>query len=1199
MKKIYLLIAVFFSLVSFGQDTDQNYSKKVSYKQPTTTSVSNPDITVAKVEVTYYDGLGRPIQQIAHKQSNSGNDIITHMEYDSFGRQTKEYLPYPTSAPSLGYNDIMSVASDLNSFYSSYNGGTSNPFSEKEIEASPLDRIFKQAAPGDDWALGLGKEIKFDYKSNESNEVKHFSVETSWNTTLGRYDIQIVEGENYLPNKLYKTITKDENWVSGKNHTTEEFKNKEGQVVLKRTYADIGSTSEVKHDTYYVYDDYGNLTYVIPPLAPSVGLTQTVLDELCYQYIYDYRNRLIEKKLPGKDWEYIVYNAQNMVVATGPVYNPWGENYPTEKGWLITKYDVFGRVVYTGYYFGRLVSETERANYQNQQTGLTEFAEEVNSPSFIYDDILLGYTNEVEPTRFYRVLSINYYDNYSNPYAPTTLPSDVLGQNLAEYVRALPTGNWTRVLDNSSNTTAEISYTIYDDKYRPIRTHTSNYLGGYTQVDTNLDWSGKVLETHTFHKYDAMTAEIQVIDRFTYSPQDRLTIQTQEVVGHHTEELIVKNTYDELGQLISKNVGGEDTTGALGLQKVDYSYNIRGWLKKINNINDIISENDLFAFDISYNDPDTATPLFNGNISETQWITNSDGVLRKYNYTYDQLNRLLRADYGRPDTGTIPNNYLEELTYDKNGNILTLNRHGDRDSDGLVPLQEIDNLVYTYHPDKKNQLMKVFDSTNLSLGFKDDSDGVTDATDDYSYDGNGNMISDENKGITSILYNHLNLPISVEFVGTAKSISYLYNANGQKINKTINSGAPLYTITNTDYMQGGFQYKGSDLQFFPHPEGYVNITDNKGINSFNYVYNYTDHLGNIRLSYGYDPDTETLKIIEENHYYPFGLKHTNYNSDQLLYMKTSSGGTALRRPAPTTPVEPSYKYKYNGFEYQDELGLNMYDYGARNYDPALGRWMNVDPLAETSRRFSPYAYALNNPLVFIDPDGMQADWIRNVGEGGSITYTAEEGDSAWSLYQQHGKTDGFSASQANEMVEAQLGENYTGEDGQLKSNVEVGDAVTVYSDVQSSPAKESSEGNATKNSEGNDSKMTKADVILTITGDKAFADNMNYALNELGARSVGEAGIYALWREKSQSGGIIWDAGGVDDILDGVKGSAKSTRRATKANVKTSKTKPSTSKTVTVSGVAKEVKTGPRGGKYYINKAGKKTYLNRDGTKRK
>ncbi|WP_299118193.1 hypothetical protein, partial [uncultured Winogradskyella sp.] len=99
----------------------------------------------------------------------------------------------------------------------------------------------------------------------------------------------------------------DENHTSGNNHSTEEFKDAEGRVILKRTY-----NAGVKHDTYYVYDDYGNLTYVLPPLMDADTETlvnvQASLDELGYQYVYDYRNRLVEKKIPGKGWEYIVYN---------------------------------------------------------------------------------------------------------------------------------------------------------------------------------------------------------------------------------------------------------------------------------------------------------------------------------------------------------------------------------------------------------------------------------------------------------------------------------------------------------------------------------------------------------------------------------------------------------------------------------------------------------------------------------------------------------------------------------------------------------------------------------------------------------------------------------------------------------------------------------------------------------------------------
>ena len=237
-------------------------------------------------------------------------------------------------------------------------------------------------------AYSSGDDSKFQYLSNSVVDgVKKFTVESALNPAYERFDNPFPQISTYSANKLYKTITKDENWKSGKNHTTEEFKNNEGQVILKRTYSDIGGQTEVPHDTYYVYDQYGNLTFVIPPLAASEDLTQIVLDDLCYQYRYDYRNRLIEKKLPGKDWEYIVYNTQNMVVATGPAYNPWGENYPSEKGWLITKYDAFGRVVYTGWYTGYGVNSTERAKYQSDQNGIVTLRWKAN-----HEKDFLGYS---------------------------------------------------------------------------------------------------------------------------------------------------------------------------------------------------------------------------------------------------------------------------------------------------------------------------------------------------------------------------------------------------------------------------------------------------------------------------------------------------------------------------------------------------------------------------------------------------------------------------------------------------------------------------------------------------------------------------------------------------------------------------------------------------------------------------------------
>ncbi len=229
------------------------------------------------------------------------------------------------------------------------------------------------------------------------------------------------------------------------------------------------------------------------------------------------------------------------------------------------------------------------------------------------------------------------------------------------------------------------------------------------------------------------------------------------------------------------------------------------------------------------------------------------------------------------------------------------------------------------------------------------------------------MTSDLNKGITSITYNHLNLPTQVYWAAD-KKIDYLYNAAGQKLKKTVRDGGTIKTV---DYLDG-FQYAGGILQFFPHGEGYVKATQ---INesptnpdyAFNFVFNYTDHLGNVRLSFSKDPVTYQLKIMEENHYYPFGLKHSVYSGSLRDYKEDPAGpgGTIL-----TNVTQTAYQYKYNGKELQDELGLNMYDMDMRQYDPAIGRWVVLDPVIHHS--MSPYNAFDNNPVFWADPSGADA-----------------------------------------------------------------------------------------------------------------------------------------------------------------------------------------------------------------------------------
>ncbi|WP_282086929.1 N-acetylmuramoyl-L-alanine amidase [Aquimarina algiphila] len=902
--------------------------------------------------VTYYDGLGRPIQQRAIAASPGEKDIVTHMQYDAYGRQAKQHLPFEANN-TVGSYKTVDVNTDINAYYKNTysddfpgittNLGDVNAYSESVFEASPLNRVTEQGAPGKAWKADPNSDtdhtIKFDWGTNVTNEVVNFTVTFTGGDTEKP---ELVQDNYYAVDQLYVTITKDENWTpaDGDLHTTKEYKDKQGRVILKRTYNNSSTSSGgggaagrgQAHDTYYVYDSYGNLTYVIPPKVTTVdGVSNTELAELCYQYTYDYRNRLIEKKIPGKGWEYIIYNKLDQPVLTQDA------NLRAKSRWLFTKYDAFGRVAYTGLIENGstealLRNKTSSSTYETYETKTTSPTTIAGTPIY--------YTKDAYPVSIYKVLTINYYDDYTFDIDGLTSPGTVYGETIETDTKSLPTGSKVRILDTNDWIT---TVTYYDDRSRPIYVASKNdYLNTIDIIESKLDFVGKVEETTTRHTKGS-NATIVTIDQFTYDHMGRLLTQTQKINAQDTEQ-IVSNTYDALGQLKQKDVGGTSTplsgnNGTLseveGLQTVDYTYNIRGWLTGINDINTI--GDDLFSFRIRYNDvagvyQDKA--LYNGNISQTYWRTaNQDNSIKAYTYSYDALNRITNA------ISSSGNYDLSGITYDKMGNILSLNRTGHL-NEAATTFGVMDNLGYTY--DAGNKLLKVADTGNTPFGFKDG----TNTNDDFEYDINGNMITDQNKGITGITYNHLNLPKTVSISNSqgTGNITYIYNATGAKLKKIAPSGSSLI---ETEYA-GNYIYKNGTLEYMGTSEGYV--TPNGS--SYRYVYQFKDHLDNVRLSYTKN-DTGNVKIIEENNYYPFGLTHKGYNNT------VSSLGNSTAQ-----------LLKFGGKEEQNELGLGWIDITARNYDPALGRWMNIDPLAEMMRRHSPYNYAFDNPVFFQDPDGM-------------------------------------------------------------------------------------------------------------------------------------------------------------------------------------------------------------------------------------
>jgi RHS repeat-associated protein len=957
-SKSLKLAALFVTIASSGPTTPNTNLSDENYIHSLTPRIATTNTTLLtineKIEsVIYFDGLGRAMQNVGIRAGGASEDITTHIEYDGFGRQVKNYLPY--AATSTGGTYITDALTPTNDFYylNTKYENTSNPYSEKELEDSPLNRILKQAAPGDSWKLGNGNEIEFGYLSNSNAEVRRYEVTLSFanNTYTPTLVLNTTLNSGYYNlNELYKTITKDENHdgTSSKAHTTEEFKDKQGRVVLKRTYgtsivANGTSQTNIAHDTYYVYDEYGNLSYVLPPKSEAQDAKPgtTELSELCYQYKYDHRNRLVEKKIPGKGWEYIVYNDLDQPIMTQD------QNLKLNNDWLFTVFDAFGRVAYTGV----VTKSWSRWTMQNHINtgGYTTFVNRstasvnINGTTLYYDNFFTN--NTYIPVNLVEVQTINYYDDYNFDIGSGVSESSGVVTPITD-AKGLATGSKVRVL-NFSPVKWITTVNYYDDKGRPIYVYSFNdYLGTTDKVKSEFDFVGSVDKVTTTHTKSGNT--ITTVDTFTYDDVGRLLSQKQKI-NSLADETIVENTYDELGQLISKGVGGDATQARL--QTVDYTYNIRGWLTNINQ--DANSDNDLFNFTLRYNNPTGGgTALYNGNISQTSWNTlNTDASTKTYTYTYDALNRITNAF---DNTG---NYNLDLVQYDKNGNIIKLKRQGHTNT-GATNFGTMDDLTYSY--DSGNKLMKVSDVAIIDgFGFKDDAvNTAADISDDYSYDLNGNMLRDYNKGIsTNITYNHLNLPILVDF-GSGDKIEYFYDASGVKLKKIVTENS---TPTTTNYA-GNYVYKdtgsGDVLQFFNHPEGYV---EPDGSGGYNYIYQYKDHLGNIRLSYKdvnqNNPFAVSLQIQEENNYYPFGLKHKGYNN------------------APLT----NHPYKYNGVELNESLDLNLYEMDFRSYDPAIARFTSIDPVTHFNQ--STYTAFDDNPIFYADPSGTTstAEWMEKNG----------------------------------------------------------------------------------------------------------------------------------------------------------------------------------------------------------------------------
>ncbi len=953
--------------------------------------------------VQYYDGLGYPTVS-ATTTGTEGSTSYSLTTYDGKRREEKKYLPVPigNGMNYLSPEDIMRASL---AFHGDNYGYTQNHY-------DALDRVTRTDLPGQEW-LYNNKANGMEYSANtEADKVKHYEA------PIGV--ISLVKPENtayeyYPAGTLRKEITHD---ADGKTVTT--FTNLFGEKVLERTAAG---------DTYYVYNDLGQLRYVLTPKYQS----DSNKGRCAYEYRYDARGRVVKKILPG--CEYIQYwydKADRLLYMQDATLRSKGR-------YRFLLYDVLGRLCVQGQCSDCKRSSNDglipKVTYDPNKTGICNTGYVL--PAEYEGKLLTNPTLEVA----------NYYDNYDFVAASGSRYFRGLSPDLhltsKGYMMGYHTGTVTAVTNSGYIATVQWN----DIKGNPLGYKTLYPNGVIETRNTEFTFTDKVSEAEQ-RLSNLCGDDIVMKEANTYSSvTDQLT-DTEIRLLHGANDALtnVGYTYDQLGRLTGRT---RQLNSDAGNSTVNYAYDMRGWTREI-------STTDGFMEQLLYQDG--TTPCYNGNISSMTWknsnvkewipsfdyirgdvngdgsismsdanmvisyyladdkpsdfnfeaadmngdgdITMSDAnqivniylsgkgiaeykvytdklsirdnqnVQRSYAFRYDAVNRLTYADYSEERTdGTsvsVARDYSKNCTYDLNSNITKMYRKGLMQN-GTYGY--VDNITLSY---TGNQLTGIKENANAvtaegSTDYKGEKAKQTSCT----YNGVGSLTSDEGRGIALIEYDDMNNPKRIQFTNGCVT-KYVYSAMGEKLRTIYQTAVPNITVA----VGTKHELTASELL-------YADSTD--------YYHGGKLTVKNGRLDkYYFDGGYAQAKAISESNNDEFAFYY--YNQDYLGNIReviNEQGdvvqitnyypfGTPYSAEDCATLNPDQQTHKYNGKEFDTMHGLNTYDYGARQYNSLVGRWDRMDPLAERDYATSPYVYCHDNPINRFDADG-KIDYFSNTG----------------------------------------------------------------------------------------------------------------------------------------------------------------------------------------------------------------------------
>jgi RHS repeat-associated protein len=935
---IPLVICLLCSAAAWSQVTPQalysgstvNYTRTWSATAPESNAanlVTRP-VTDVRQSTQYFDGFGRPVQMVAKQASPLGNDLVTANCYDpATGNEIYKYLPFVANSTRTG-----DVPNDGNfkvdrfqeqvAFYNSYlngqpnetnvGGGLNWAYSQTNYEASPSRRVLSSLAPGTNWVGSASGAAPHAVKQASLVNTATDNVQ-SWNIAAGQGSIP-TSGGAYPAGRLYKSIRTDE-----QGRQSIEYKDMFGQVVLKKLQNSatpdngLGSAHAGWLCTYYVYDDYGNLRFIIPPaLVQQIDgtwtISQAAADELCYRYEYDLLDRMVIKKTPGtpsgsQGEVWMVYDVRNRLVMTQD------GNMRAGSQWLCFLYDAVDRPTLTGTitYSGTLpqIQQAVTTQTSNGGAGSLPATLDLTSPMtsgdqkatqsitldpnfstqdggvFIAEIIPASVTGTgfAAPANDYPLptgvtiapLTVAFYDNYNWLAATGSGLSASLDQtntsntgyflttfnSLPSY--AVPVTQSGQVQGLPTGTMTKVlgagaqslySEAIYDDHGRTIQTQSTNISGGKDIVTSQYSWDGKVLRSLVSHSKNGSNPQTHLVSSaMNYDAMGRL-LNVTKLVSSVFNGTAVSTTSTTIAA-DQYNELGQLNQKTLGnnLETLAYDYNVRGWLLGVNR---------------AYAKSTATGPNYFG-----------------FDLGFDQG---VIATSGGSQIGSYASPAF-------NGNVA-----------GTLWKSRGDNQQrkYDYTYDIANRLTAAdFNQQSTSGAGFDKSAGVDFSVSNLTFDGNGNIRTMNQNGwlpggsqpIDNLVY------------------TYLSNNNSNRLMNVVDNSP--YNTSNPGSALGDFHYAGSKTAATSVDYGYDadgNITSdfNRSISSISY--NYLDlpqqitigNKGNIQLIYDAGGNklqkitTETNASISFNGTaYPTSITTTTTYIGTFVYKSVSYGNLAL------------------------------------------------------------------------------------------------------------------------------------------------------------------------------------------------------------------------------------------------------------------------------------------------------------------